>query len=116
MLHCPAAISHCPLLTAHNAALSCRSMREDPQPHKPMEEKTFAGDNFVRKSGDYEAWQALNLHALTATAKGQDIHMQVGAAGGTHRAACTGGMHRAACTGRHAQGGMHRAACTGRHA
>jgi hypothetical protein len=66
--------------------LSARSMREDPQPHKPMDEKTFAGDNFVRKSGDYEAWQALNLHSLVASAKGQDIHMQVGA--GARRGAC----------------------------
>jgi pre-mRNA-processing factor SLU7 len=41
-----------------------RSMREDPQPNKAPHEKTFFGDNFVRTSGDYQAWQALNLHSM----------------------------------------------------
>ncbi len=40
-------------------------MREDPNPNKPDTEKQFAGDNFVRQSGDYQAWQALNLHSMT---------------------------------------------------
>lgn len=53
-----------------------RSMREDPVPNKPMSEKTFAGDNFVRKNGDFEAWQALNLHSMQAYEKGQDVHLQ----------------------------------------
>ena len=30
-----------------------RSMREDPQPHRPDTEKSFRGDNFVRKNGDF---------------------------------------------------------------
>lgn len=53
-----------------------RSMREDPQPNKPASEKTFFGDNFVRTSGDYQAWQALNLHSMQAFDKGQEVHAQ----------------------------------------
>jgi hypothetical protein len=53
-----------------------RSMREDPQPNKAAHEKTFFGDNFVRTSGDYQAWQALNLHSMTAFDKGQEVHAQ----------------------------------------
>ncbi|GBF97112.1 pre-mRNA-splicing factor [Raphidocelis subcapitata] len=53
-----------------------RSMREDPQPNKAPQEKTFFGDNFVRTSGDYQAWQALNLHSMQSFDKGQDVHVQ----------------------------------------
>mmetsp|Transcript_13894 Transcript_13894/g.29996 ORF Transcript_13894/g.29996 Transcript_13894/m.29996 type:complete len:564 (-) Transcript_13894:480-2171(-) len=53
-----------------------RSMREDPNPDKPMNEKIFVGDNFVRRGGDYSAWQSLQLHSMEAFDKGQDIHMQ----------------------------------------
>lgn len=53
-----------------------RSMREDPQPNKAAHEKTFFGDNFVRTSGDYQAWQALNLHSMQSFDKGQDVHVQ----------------------------------------
>jgi pre-mRNA-processing factor SLU7 len=53
-----------------------RSMREDPNPQKPDSEKSFTGDNFVRKSGDYHAWEQQTIHALQAFDKGQDIHMQ----------------------------------------
>lgn len=52
-------------------------MREDPQPDKPMHEKTFFGDNFVRKSGDYVAWQDLQLHALQSSEKGVDVNVMV---------------------------------------
>ena len=38
-----------------------RSMREDPQPNKPANEKTFQGDNFVRKGGDFAAWQNMQV-------------------------------------------------------
>lgn len=51
-----------------------RSMREDPQPHKAK--KAFAGDNFVRKSGDYHAWEAERLHQLAAYDHGASLHMQ----------------------------------------
>lgn len=54
-----------------------RSMREDPLPHKPAHEKPFAGDNFVRTSGaEYEAWAALERHALQAYEKGAEVHAQ----------------------------------------
>jgi pre-mRNA-processing factor SLU7 len=54
-----------------------RSMREDPLPHKPTHEKPFAGDNFVRTAGaEYEAWAALERHALQAYEKGAEVHAQ----------------------------------------
>lgn len=34
-----------------------RSMREDPQPYKDPSQKAFAGDNFVRQSGDFTTWR-----------------------------------------------------------
>jgi hypothetical protein len=37
---------------------------------QPAHEKTFFGDNFVRTSGEYASWQALNLHSMTAAEKG----------------------------------------------
>ena len=51
-------------------------MREDPQPDKPLSEKLFQGDNFVRNGGEYSAWQSLTLHSITAHEKGLDVHMQ----------------------------------------
>ena len=53
-----------------------RSMREDPNPEKDPSEKVFAGDNFVRQSGASQGFQQLNLFSVTATEKGQDVHMQ----------------------------------------
>lgn len=53
-------------------------MREDPNPDKPLSEKLFNGDNFVRTGGDYAAWQSLTLHSIGAHEKGLDVHMQVG--------------------------------------
>mmetsp|Transcript_8584 Transcript_8584/g.24666 ORF Transcript_8584/g.24666 Transcript_8584/m.24666 type:complete len:547 (-) Transcript_8584:75-1715(-) len=53
-----------------------RSMRADPLPHKDPAQRSFAGDNFVRKTGDYQGWEALNLHSWKAYDKGQDIHLQ----------------------------------------
>lgn len=46
-------------------------------PLQPAHEKTFFGDNFVRTSGEYAAWQALNLHSMTAAEKGGTVHVQV---------------------------------------
>jgi pre-mRNA-processing factor SLU7 len=43
---------------------------------QPANEKTFFGDNFVRNSGDYTAWQALNLHSMQAFDKGTEVHVQ----------------------------------------
>lgn len=53
-----------------------RSMREDPTPNKDPKEKTFAGDNFVRQSGDFHQWQSLNLHSIVAHEAGSGLHMQ----------------------------------------
>ncbi len=47
------------------------SLQQDPA------QKTFQGDNFVRRAGDFDAWQALNLHAVAAQNRGQDIAMMV---------------------------------------
>lgn len=43
---------------------------------QPANEKTFFGDNFVRNSGDYTTWQALNLHSMQAFDKGTEVHVQ----------------------------------------
>ena len=51
-------------------------MREDPQPYKDPSQKAFAGDNFVRQSGDFHDMEALAVHSFSAHDKGQDIHMQ----------------------------------------
>mmetsp|Transcript_2999 Transcript_2999/g.5896 ORF Transcript_2999/g.5896 Transcript_2999/m.5896 type:complete len:553 (+) Transcript_2999:206-1864(+) len=53
-----------------------RSMREDPTPNIPVEEKFYAGDNFVRYSGDTQTLNQLSLYAWEAFDKGQDIHLQ----------------------------------------
>lgn len=53
-----------------------RSMREDPNPDKDPSEKMFAGDNFVRQTGASQGFQQLNLFSVTATEKGQDVHLQ----------------------------------------
>ncbi len=42
-----------------------------------MSEKTFAGDNFVRKTGDYLAWQQLQVHTLQAQDKGVELNALV---------------------------------------
>ena len=41
-------------------------------------QKTFQGDNFVRRAGDFDTFQALNLHSVAAMNRGQDISMMVG--------------------------------------
>mmetsp|Transcript_11554 Transcript_11554/g.42262 ORF Transcript_11554/g.42262 Transcript_11554/m.42262 type:complete len:486 (+) Transcript_11554:173-1630(+) len=50
-----------------------RSMRADPQPDKPADEKTYFGDNFWRYSGQVKEVQALNVHAWEASQRGQNI-------------------------------------------
>jgi cytochrome c551/c552 len=35
----------------------------------------------VRTSGEYAAWQQLNLHSMTAAEKGGTVHVQVGGVG-----------------------------------
>jgi pre-mRNA-processing factor SLU7 len=52
-----------------------RSMREDPTPHA-RGERTFAGDNAYRRSGDASAFGELAVHAWEAEAHGQALHVQ----------------------------------------
>ena len=51
-----------------------RSMREDPLPNKAK--KAFAGDNFTRQNGDYNAWETLRQHELAVAEHGGQMHMQ----------------------------------------
>lgn len=55
----------------------CRSMREDPNPERSANEKTFFGDNFTRKTGDYSVWQDMQLHSMQAFDKGVDVNAMV---------------------------------------
>ena len=52
-----------------------RSMRENPNPGGDPNEASFAGDNFVRASGDAKALAQLQLYQLDAHAAGQNVHM-----------------------------------------
>lgn len=49
---------------------------ENIAPQDPSQ-KTFQGDNFVRRAGDFDSFQALNLHSVAAMNRGQDISMMV---------------------------------------
>lgn len=54
-----------------------RSMRADPTPHIASGDKDYAGDNFVRYTGDVAKLAGMQLHALEATAAGRDVpHLQ----------------------------------------
>jgi Pre-mRNA splicing Prp18-interacting factor len=54
-----------------------RSMRADPTPDKAPEEKTFAGDNALRTSGDeFEFWQRVTAHTVAEGEKGSAAHLQ----------------------------------------
>ncbi|KAK1861143.1 hypothetical protein I4F81_003727 [Pyropia yezoensis] len=54
-----------------------RAMRADPTPDVSALDKDFAGDNFVRFSGDVQRLGGLELHALKASAAGRDLpHLQ----------------------------------------
>jgi pre-mRNA-processing factor SLU7 len=55
-----------------------RSMRMDPLPHLPTEEKPFAGDNFVRTGGDSKVFNEVRKFAWEAQEKGLDVD-EVGA-------------------------------------
>ncbi|KAG6837494.1 hypothetical protein H0H93_008419 [Arthromyces matolae] len=51
-----------------------RSMRDAPNKNVPAEEARFAGDNFLRYSGEAPAVQELQLFAWQAAARGNDVH------------------------------------------
>jgi len=53
-----------------------RSMRENPTPHKPLEDQTFGGDNFTRTTGDAINFGQIQRYAWEAYEKGQEIHVQ----------------------------------------
>ncbi|XP_032596116.1 pre-mRNA-splicing factor Slu7 [Drosophila grimshawi] len=52
-----------------------RSMRDNPNPAVPEEEAEFAGENFVRFSGDTTAQATAQLFAWEAHGKGVDVHL-----------------------------------------
>lgn len=54
-----------------------RAMRADPNPHINPEDKDYAGDNFVRYTGDVSKLAAMQLHALEANEAGRSVpHLQ----------------------------------------
>ncbi|KAG6831695.1 hypothetical protein H0H92_008338 [Tricholoma furcatifolium] len=52
-----------------------RSMRDAPVKDVPPEEARFAGDNFLRFSGEAPEVQKLQLFAWQAAARGNDVHL-----------------------------------------
>ncbi|KAL0956392.1 hypothetical protein HGRIS_002539 [Hohenbuehelia grisea] len=52
-----------------------RSMRDAPIKDVPAEEAKFAGDNFLRYSGEAPDVQKLQLFAWQAAARGNDVHL-----------------------------------------
>lgn len=52
-----------------------RSMRDNPLQNLPPEEAKFAGDNFLRYSGEAPEVQELQLFAWQSAARGNDIHL-----------------------------------------
>ena len=55
-----------------------RSMRADPNPDKAPHEKTFAGDNALRTTGDeFDFWQRVTEHTVMEGEKGSAAHLQV---------------------------------------
>lgn len=54
-----------------------RSMRSDPTPHIEPGDKDYAGDNFVRYTGDVAKLASMQLHALEAAEAGRVVpHLQ----------------------------------------
>lgn len=52
-----------------------RSMRENPNPSKNAEDVEFAGENFMRYSGDTQRHATAQLFAWEAHGKGVDVHV-----------------------------------------
>jgi len=53
-----------------------RSMRENPNPNSNPHELLYAGDNFVRVSGDTRKFNEITQYAWEAYEKGQEVHLQ----------------------------------------
>lgn len=73
-----------------------RSMRADPQPHKPANEKAFMGDNWTRQSGDFHGLQALTVHSVNAQNAGSEIHPQAAPSQVRSSSVCLDGCSAAA--------------------
>lgn len=52
-----------------------RSMRSNPNPEKGPDESDFAGDNFVRYTGDTRKIASQQLYEFAAYERGQNVHM-----------------------------------------
>ncbi len=52
-----------------------RSMRSNPNPEKAPEELDYAGDNFVRYTGDTRKIAEQQLYEFAAYERGQNVHM-----------------------------------------
>ncbi|VDC07706.1 unnamed protein product [Peniophora sp. CBMAI 1063] len=52
-----------------------RSMRENPLNNVPPEEARFAGDNFLRYSGEAPEVAAMQIYAWQAEQRGHDVHL-----------------------------------------
>jgi pre-mRNA-processing factor SLU7 len=53
-----------------------RSMRENPNKLGNPSEQLFAGDNFVRYTGDVRKFSEMQSYAWEAYEKGQEVHLQ----------------------------------------
>jgi len=53
-----------------------RSMRENPTPNAKPDEQIYAGDNFVRFSGDVNKFNGIQRYAWQTFEDGSDIHLQ----------------------------------------
>lgn len=53
-----------------------RSMRENPNKTGNPQEQLYAGDNFVRFTGDVRKFGEMQMYAWEAYEKGQDVHLQ----------------------------------------
>ncbi|XP_024171350.2 pre-mRNA-splicing factor SLU7-A [Rosa chinensis] len=53
-----------------------RSMRENPNPDADPNEQFYVGDNVWRNTGQALEFGQMNIHALEAFERGQDVHMQ----------------------------------------
>eukprot|EP01096_Ripella_sp_DP13-Kostka_P007684 TRINITY_DN2817_c0_g1_i1.p1 TRINITY_DN2817_c0_g1~~TRINITY_DN2817_c0_g1_i1.p1 ORF type:complete len:597 (+),score=309.63 TRINITY_DN2817_c0_g1_i1:38-1792(+) len=52
-----------------------RSMRDNPTPHKNIEDISFAGENFVRRTGEYHQLWDREKFATQAAENGQEINL-----------------------------------------
>ena len=51
-------------------------MRANPNPHIPLDQSSYAGDNYVRLNGDSHRLAATQVFAWEAYSRGVDVNMQ----------------------------------------